>query len=273
MSKKLVSIIIPTCNRPKLLRRAVDSALRQSYNEIEVLVIDDCRDAGAEKVCREFEDARLKVYYNKRKRGACGSRNTGLELARGAYYAGLDDDDYFHRDRIQRLLDAYQPEFSFVSSNLAILNNGFSRKQFRGGRTINLPDLLWGSNCVGNQVLCEIERIRRVGGFDESLAAGQDTDLWIRLIERWGPGLRIAPCLYTVDCDHGEPRITTTVGMSKNMEYYLERHGKKMGRAQTLVTKARMNKYGNRPYLLLRAASLLYPKSWTYYLKRLVRLC
>ena len=159
-----------------------------------------------------------------------------------------------------------------MASNVLILRNGGSELRFRGGRLIRLPDLLWGANCVGNQVFTEICKVRAVGGFDESLAAGQDTDLWIRMIERWGPALRIAPCLYTIDCDHGGPRITTTVGMSRNMEYYLDRHGGKMGRAQRLVITARISKYGNRPYRLFRAASLCFPASWHYYLKRVTRI-
>ena len=256
MNKPLVSVVIPTCNRPKLLRRAIRSVLRQSYENIEVLVIDDGNDGVGKRLSEECRDGRLRTYRNRRGKGACASRNTGLDLARGDFYTGLDDDDFFHEERISKLLSVYRPEFSFVASNALIQQNGTSELRFRGGRTIRLSDLLWGGNCVGNQIFTETARVRSLGGFDESLAAGQDTDLWIRMIERWGPALRIASCLYTIDCDHGEPRITTRVGMSKNMESYLERHEAKMGRAQKLVTMARMSKYGSRPYRLLRFASL-----------------
>ena len=272
MNNPLVSIVIPTCDRPTLLRRAIRSALRQSYREIEVLVIDDGNTDAGQEVAAEFHDTRLRSYRNRNRKGACGSRNTGIELAGGQFYAGLDDDDYFHEDRINVLLKAFRPEFSFVASNAVMLRHGSSEPRFRGERLIQLTDLLWGGNCVGNQVLTETVRARSVGGFDESLASGQDTDMWIRLIEKWGPALRIAPCLYTIDCSHGAPRITTTVGMSYNMASYLDRHSAKMGRAQRLVTMARMAKYGDKPHRLLRIASLCFPASWNYYYKRLARI-
>ena len=272
MSRALVSIVIPTCNRPALLRRAVRSALRQSYRDIEVLVIDDCPHGTGAEVCDEFRDGRLRSYHNRSAKGACGSRNTGIDLARGEFYTGLDDDDYFHPDRINSLLSAYRSEYSFVASNALMLRNGGSEVRFRGGIVIRLPDLLWGRNCVGTQAFTETYRVRAVGGFDESLAAGQDTDLWIRMIERWGPALRIAQCLYTIDWDHDGPRITTTVGISRNMNDYIDRHGSKMGRAQRLVNLARISKYDNRPYHLLSAASLCFPASWNYYFRRMIRI-
>lgn len=272
MTRPLVSVVIPTCNRPNLLRRAIRSVLRQSYEKIEVLVIDDGNDGVGHKLSEEFHDVRLRAYRNRRGKGACASRNTGLDLARGEFYTGLDDDDYFHEERISEFVSVYRPEFSFIASNARVLRNGVSELRFRGGRSIRLSDLLWGGNCVGNQIFTETARVRSLGGFDESLTAGQDTDLWIRMVERWGPALRIASCLYTIDCDHGEPRITTTIGMSKNMQSYLERHEAKMGRAQKLVTRARMSKYGRKPHRLLRFASLCYPASWIYYYRRLVKI-
>ena len=272
MSGALVSIVIPTYDRPVLLRRAIRSALRQTYSRVEVLVIDDGPNESGLEVCQEFRDPRLTWSRNRSAKGACGSRNTGIGLARGEYYTGLDDDDYFHPERITVLLDAYRPEFSFVTSNSIMLRNGDSEVRFRGGRVIRLPDLLWGRNCVGTQAFAETSRIRAVGGFDESLAAGQDTDLWIRMVERWGPALRIARCLYTIDWDHDGPRITTTVGASRNMKDYIDRHGSKMSRAQRLVNLGRVSKYENRPYRLFSAVSLCFPASWDYYFKRLVRI-
>ena len=255
-----------------LLGRAIRSALGQTYSEIEVLVVDDCAKESGLEVCQGFRDPRLRWSRNTSGTGACGSRNTGIGLARGEYYAGLDDDDYFHPERINALLAAYRPEFAFVASNSMMLREGGREVRFRGGQVIRLQDLLWGRNCVGTQILTETSRIREVGGFDETLAAGQDTDMWIRMVERWGPALRIAQCLYTVDWAHAGPRITTSVGVARNMRDYIDRHGDKMNRAQRLVNLGRMNKYGNRPYRLLRAKSLCFPASWDYYFRRLVRI-
>ena len=272
MRRFLVSIVIPTRGRPGLLRRAIRSALDQSYQNIEVLVIDDGNRGDAFRVCDEFRDERLRAYGNRCGRGACGSRNTGLELARGDFFTGLDDDDYFHEDRIDILLRAYRKEYSFVASNFLALSENRGEVEFRGERLIALPDLLWGHNCIGGQILSETSKVRTVGGFDESLPAGHDIDLWIRMIERWGAALRIACCLYTADIGHAGPRITTTVKIAKRTQDFIDRHGSKMTRAQRLVNLTRLRKHGNKPYGVPLIASLCFPGSWNYYLKRLARI-
>ena len=271
MPGPLVSIVIPTRDRPALLRRAISSVLCQSYNNIELIVIDDGQSGDALKVYEETCDDRVRVYRNQHEKGACGSRNTGIEVARGAYYTGLDDDDYFHEHRIRVLLSAYRKEHSFVSSNSVHQWDGGERVEFRGGCVIRLSDLLWGRNCVGNQILTETTKMRAVGGFDESLVAGQDIDLWVRMIDRWGAALRIAACLYTADFDHGGPRISTTVKVARRTQDFLDRHGDRMSQAQTLVNLTRLRRHTGKQYAWALARSLCFPTSWNFYFRRMTR--
>ncbi|MCY4485051.1 MAG: glycosyltransferase [Spirochaetaceae bacterium] len=266
----LVSIVIPTYERPRLLQRAIGSVLSQSYDNIEVLVIDDSERCEGLEVCAGFHDPRIRAYRNRRGKGACGSRNTGIELAQGAFYTGLDDDDYFHNDRISVLMDAYRKTHSFVASNILQVREQRKSPRFRGGRAIRLSDILWG-NCVGNQIFTETSKVRSVGGFDEDLEAGQDVDLWIRMIERWGDALRIERCLYMMDYDHGEARISTTVEITRRVSGFLERHGDKLSTAQRLLYAMRMRSGRKAPYLALAAATLVFPGSWNYWIKRTTR--
>lgn len=270
MPDPLVSIVIPTCARPRLLRRAITSALCQSYQHIEVIVIDDSSRREGLAVCQTVQDRRLRAYPNRRAKGACGSRNTGIELARGAFYTGLDDDDYFHRERILKLLSVYQPEYSFVTSNMMQLRNATRSPRFRGATLVHLSDILWG-NCVGNQIFTETYKVREVGAFDESLAAAQDFDLWIRMIGRWGTALRIAQCLYTMDLGHGGDRIGTTVDVARRVSDILDRHGGKLGADQRLLYSLRERRHGGMSYLGHAAISLCYPGTWRYWIKRLTR--
>lgn len=269
-SKDLVSIVIPTYQRPRLLKRALTSVLRQSYDDIEVLVIDDSDGGEALEVCDAFRDARIQAYRNRRSKGACGSRNTGIELARGGFYTGLDDDDYFLKDRIRILIDTYREQHSFVASNTLQVRGRRTSARFRSERSIRQSDILWG-NCVGNQIFTETFKVRAVGGFDEELAAGQDVDLWIRMIQRWGDALRIKPCLYAMDYDHGGERISTTVEISRRVSDFLERHGDKLSTAQRLLYSMRMRRDRKMPYIAVAAASLVFPGSWNYWIKRATR--
>ena len=91
-----VSIVIPTKNRPQLLNRAINSILKQTYEDWELFIIND-----AEKEATiNFSDTRIQIINNKNKTGANGARNTGINLATGNYIAFLDDDDAWHEDKL-----------------------------------------------------------------------------------------------------------------------------------------------------------------------------
>lgn len=270
MPDPLVSVVIPTHARPGLLRRATESVLCQSYENLEVIVIDDSSEGDGLRMCHTIDDPRLRAYRNRRSTGACGARNTGIELARGTFYTGLDDDDIFHEDRIGVLLDAYQPKYSFVASNILQLRDAVVSPRFRGEREIALRDILWG-NCVGNQIFSEVSKVREIGAFAEHLVAGQDFDLWIRMIERWGHALRIAGCLYVMDVGHEDTRITTSVPVSRRIRDFLYRHGDKLTTAQRLLYSARAKRDMREPYVGSAIASLAFASSWNYWIKRWTR--
>jgi glycosyltransferase involved in cell wall biosynthesis len=95
------SIVIPVFNRPRELRRALESCLRQTYSNIEVIVIDDCSTEDVQSVCTEFEDSRLKYARNATNSGASESRNFGMSLATGDYVCFLDSDDILLPEKLR----------------------------------------------------------------------------------------------------------------------------------------------------------------------------
>ena len=266
----LVSVVIPTHNRPVLLRRAIRSVLSQSYHDLELIVVDDGADGTARAVCEEFRDSRIRYQGNQRAKGACGARNTGLCFAKGDYYTGLDDDDYFHVDRVRILLNAYRAEYAFVCSNTLELRSQTATPRFRGELMIGIRDILW-SNCVGNQVLTEISKIRAVGGFGEHLHSQHDRDLWIRMIERWGAAKRLAQCLYVLDVTHGSPRITTSDRRLAGLQEFIRIHGDKLTIAQDRLARIRVKRCRKEAYILEGISALLCPASWEYLYKKTMR--
>lgn len=92
-SSPLLSVVIPTYNRPQLVVRAVRSALRQTLDEIEVIVVMDGPDEATWQVLSEIEDPRLKVQPLSQHVGAAEARNIGVTEARSRWIAFLDDDD------------------------------------------------------------------------------------------------------------------------------------------------------------------------------------
>ena len=110
----LVSVIIPTLNRPKLLLRAIDSVLRQTHQEIEVIVVVDRPDEGTVSAVRSVDDPRLQLVVNPYSLTAAGARNAGADRATGEWIAFLDDDDEWLPNKLEK-------QIAFATSRSSVL--------------------------------------------------------------------------------------------------------------------------------------------------------
>ena len=96
----LVSVVIPTRNRSQLLQRAIESVLRQTYDYLEILVIDDASDDDTERVIAAFGDTRIRYMRHTGGGGAAAARNVGIRAATGSVIGFLDDDDEWEPARV-----------------------------------------------------------------------------------------------------------------------------------------------------------------------------
>lgn len=118
----LVSVIIPTYNRPEFLNEAILSVVNQSYSNIEILVVDDGSNENyAEQICDKFKFCK---YYHKKNGGVSSARNYGVSKADGTFIAFLDDDDYWkkHKLEVQVNLLIKNPNIDCIHSSLEVVN-------------------------------------------------------------------------------------------------------------------------------------------------------
>jgi glycosyltransferase involved in cell wall biosynthesis len=101
-----VSVVIPTRGRPKLLRRALDSVVGQTYENFEIIIVIDGPDPATIESLKEFSDTRLTVHVNEQNIGLSGSRNKGVGISRFDFIAFLDDDDFWSEDKLEKQLQA-----------------------------------------------------------------------------------------------------------------------------------------------------------------------
>ncbi|MDE5696529.1 MAG: glycosyltransferase family 2 protein [Lachnospiraceae bacterium] len=123
VDKPLVSIIMPTYNRKNVIEEAIDSCIRQTYENIEVIICDDHSTDGTEEYVQKRiqEDSRIKYYKNPdAKKGANSARNTAIRMAKGKYLAFLDTDDYLMDDSIEVRINAFKenPKVAMVYGNV-----------------------------------------------------------------------------------------------------------------------------------------------------------
>jgi glycosyltransferase involved in cell wall biosynthesis len=187
-----VTIVIPTRDRPQLLRRALASALAQRHGGVEVVVVDD---GSVEPVPVDHPDPRVRVFRNDRLIGVSASRNVGLAQARGRWVAFLDDDDELLPDMVKASLDAaagstLPPPVAVLSRMEVTDDDGDGTISpldppvavARGG-----PLFLRGPREAHvhqtNSLFAPVEVLRSIGGWDGELKAWEDDDLLLRMIE------------------------------------------------------------------------------------------
>jgi glycosyltransferase involved in cell wall biosynthesis len=225
----LVSVIIPTRNRSELLERAIESVLEQTWDNLEIIVVDDASDDDTSNLLARYaeEDYPVRVIRNEQAKGASASRNIAIRNAEGEYIAGLDDDDYWRPKRIEKLMEEFDEEFSAVCSHDR-MDFGSREVVWKKKPVITLDDLLY-YNQVGNQVLTKKQYLLDAGGYDEALPSAQDYDLWIRLAHDFGP-IKTAPhTLQVVNMNPDEERITTSDDQTTGYIACYEKHEPKMG--------------------------------------------
>ncbi|WP_428566800.1 MAG: glycosyltransferase family 2 protein [Solidesulfovibrio sp. DCME] len=189
----LVSAIIPTRDRAGLVGRAVASALAQTHAPLEVIVVDDGSTDDTAAVLSAVADPRLTMVRLDPGRGVSAARNAGLAVARGAYVALLDSDDAWLPQKTARQLAFMRQRGLAISQTREIWMRG--GKRVNPGKAQAKPDGFFFelalTRCLvsPSTVMFTREFHEEVGGFDESLPACEDYDLWLRALLRHPVGL------------------------------------------------------------------------------------
>jgi len=199
-----VSVIIPTYNRAATLGRAIDSALEQTIDDLEVVVVDDGSTDDTESVLAAYEDPRVRTIIHATNQGANVARNTGLEHVRGEYVAFLDSDDVWHPAKLERQLAALEARSSIWvgaycdtaydlsgtsgwlrSTAASALARGDDDPTKEGGE--ELVGEILADNVqpgAGSTLLVRTAVARDAGGFDEELDRFQDPEFCLRVLEQ-----------------------------------------------------------------------------------------
>ncbi len=180
----LVSVVIPTYDRWPVVGEAVESVLAQSFDDYELIVVDDGSTEETGDRLRQYGE-RLTV-LTQRRGGVSAARNLGACRALGKYLAFLDSDDLWHPRKLQRQLDFMErnPEVEICQTDEIWIRNG-TRVNPRNRHRKPSGDVFRASLelCLvsPSAVMMRRELFERVGGFDESLPVCEDYDLWLRI--------------------------------------------------------------------------------------------
>jgi glycosyltransferase involved in cell wall biosynthesis len=181
-----VSVVIPTKDRWRFLEQSLRSVFEQSGVTLELVVIDDGSVDETAPRLAQLDDDRLRIFRNDTPRGVAGARNLGVQHARAAWIAFLDDDDLWSPEKLERQLAAAKAHnAAFAYAGAAFVDEMLDLAEIvEPPSSDGLLRSLLAANTIpagASNVIARTELVRRVGAFDEALLQLADWDLWIRL--------------------------------------------------------------------------------------------
>lgn len=185
----LVSIILPTHNREKYIKKAIESVWVQTYKNIELIIIDDGSTDKTHEIISELSEKNPKIIIltNKTNLGIVRALNKGIKIAQGKYIARLDDDDFWCNERkLEKQVD-----FLEKNSAYALVGGGVIRVDKQGKEIVRylLPEndedirkvILLNNTFAHITTFFRRDMFEKVGGYDEQFVFSEDWDLWMKI--------------------------------------------------------------------------------------------
>jgi len=227
-----VSVIIPTYNRAHLVGRAIRSVLNQTFQDFEIIVVDDGSTDNTEEVVKSFNDPRIRYIRHEQNRGGSAARNTGIRAASGEYIAFLDSDDEWLPEKLARqvqLLRASDETVGLVYTRVCYFDSTGKRHP---GPVPKARGYVWQAlleeNVIGtaSSVIVRKACFDRVGLFDERFPARQDREMWVRISQHFQ--VEFLPDVLTIRYLHSDRISMRSEAIIKGCELFIERFQKEL---------------------------------------------
>ena len=184
---ELVSIIITTYNRLDLLQKALISVQEQSYQNIEIIVVDSSDNEDTQNYISQYNNI---IYAQSGINHPNVLRNLGIQCSNGSLIAFLDDDDTWHEDKINQQVQCFQNNnigLCYTGKNIMNDKNQKIKYSYKNGRFKSHTKSIMWDNFVGitSSIMINKNIIEQVGDFDESLPALQDYEFIIRVCQKF----------------------------------------------------------------------------------------
>lgn len=198
----LVSVIIPTYNRSATIKRSIDSVLGQTYEDLELIIVDDHSSDDTVKIVNSYEDNRISLIRLSANFGANHARNKGIRAARGEYIAFQDSDDEWLENKLEIQIEYMLrtgkkvcccPYTLFDGNKSRVLPRYAENQKMYGDKII---EILRKKNVVSTQTLVIHKDVfKTVGMFDEEMNRMQDYEFAIRICQHYEIGYIIQPLI------------------------------------------------------------------------------
>ena len=207
MSK--ISIVLPTYNGEKYIRESINSIIKQTFTDWELLIVDDCSTDNTSVIVEEYAklDNRIKIIHNKENQKLPNSLNIGFRVAKGQYLTWTSDDNYYFPNALEVTYQylCERPEINMVCADMQKID---SEGEDQGVLKIYDEEEMLLNNRVGACFLYRDIVLKEIGEYDPEQFLVEDYDYWIRILKTYGKIGYIENVLYAYRVH--EKSLTTT---------------------------------------------------------------
>ena len=182
----LVSIVIPVYNAEKFLEDTINCVLNQTYDNWELLLINDCSKDNSKKVAKQFLSDKIKWIDMKKNGGAALARNKGIEVAKGKYLCYLDADDLWEKDKLKKQVTFMQEKkcaFSFTGYEFADAKGVPTGKKVFIPEKINYKQALKNTTIWTTTVMFDMEKLSKEDIYMPNVKS-EDTASWWKILKK-----------------------------------------------------------------------------------------
>ena len=185
--KELVSIIVPVYNAEKFLSDTINSVLNQTYNNWELLLINDCSTDKSKEIALTYKSKKIKWIDMDKNSGAALTRNRGIKESNGRYICFLDADDLWDKDKLKKQVNFMQSKdciFSFTGYEFADSNGVPNGKKVFVPTKINYKQSLKNTTIWTSTVMFDMKKISKEDIYMPNVKRGQDTATWWKVLKK-----------------------------------------------------------------------------------------
>ncbi len=193
----MVSVIIPTYNRADTIKRSIESVLSQSYQDFEIIIIDDGSTDDTYRVVKEIRDTRICYIKGDKRMGANAARNIGVQRAKGEFIAFQDSDDIWRKDKLEKQMEVFAEK-----DDVSVVYSRYQR-HYVNGETALVPNKSYSKEALQEKLMFTLAKLNVIGTptmivrkkcfsehgkFDLELQRFQDWDVNIKFIQHYKYG-------------------------------------------------------------------------------------
>ena len=177
-----VSIIIPVYNSSLYLKECLDSVIKQTYKDLEIIIVNDASTDNSMDIINKYKDKRIKVINMKHNSGVSASRNMGVKVSTGKYICYLDSDDYWDLTKIEKQVNFIKNNnYEFIYSDYSYIYNN-KTKRVKVPKSITYKEALKNTTIFTSTVMFNMKKLNKKDIYMPNIKRGQDTATWWKVL-------------------------------------------------------------------------------------------